>query len=123
MTSRWFVLSLAVTAVLAVALLSRVGQQDIRASTAETVSLADGSVIGFATPPFIQKGKRYAFSWPGGGPPQTFMVKDVRKDGWILVEVAEEIVDPVYAPIGVLPTRWLNAALATSIQEMRPLVY
>ena len=123
MTSRWFVLSLAVTAVLAVALLSRVGQQDIRASSAETVSLADGSVIGFATPAFIQKGKRYAFSWPGGGPPQTFMVKDVRKDGWILVEVAEEIVDPVYAPIGVLPTRWLNAALATSIQEMRPLVY
>lgn len=123
MTSRWFVLSLAVTAVLAVALLSRVGQQDIRASGAETVSLADGSVIGFATPAFIQKGKRYAFSWPGGGPPQTFMVKDVRKDGWILVEVAEEIVDPVYAPIGVLPTRWLNAALATSIQEMRPLVY
>ena len=123
MTTSRFVLSLAVTAVLAVALLSRVGHQDIRASSAETVSLADGSVIGFATPPFIQKGKRYAFSWPGGGPPQTFTVKDVRKDGWILVEVAEEIVDPVYAPIGVLPSRWLNAALATSIQEMRPLVY
>jgi hypothetical protein len=89
----------------------------------ETVTLADGSVIGLATPAFIQKGKRYAFSWPGGGPPQTFTVKDLRRDGWILVDVAEENVDPTFAPPGSLPTRWLNAALATSIQEMRPHPY
>ena len=123
MRSNGFVLSLVLTAAIGAGLLSRVGQQDIRASSAETVSLADGSVIGLVTPPFILKGKRYAISWPGGGPPQTFTVKDVRKDGWILVEVAEEIVDPVYAPVGTLPTRWLNVALATSIQEMRPLLY
>jgi hypothetical protein len=41
----------------------------------------------------------------------------------VLVEVAEENVDPAYVPIGSIPTRWLNAALATSIQEMRPLLH
>jgi hypothetical protein len=87
------------------------------------VTLAPGSVVAMATPSFIEKGKRYAFSWPGGGPPQTFSVKDVRPDGWILVEVAEENVDPAYVPLGSVPTRWLNASLATSIQEMRPLLY
>lgn len=94
-----------------------------RASMAETVHIAPGGTISLATPPFIQKGKRYAFSWPGGGPPQTFVVKDLRPDGWVLVEVAEENVDPAYVPLGTVPTRWLNAAIATSIQEMRPLLY
>jgi hypothetical protein len=94
-----------------------------RAAGAETVHLADGSTIALTTPGFIQRGKRYAFTWPGGGPPQTFSVKEVRKDGWVLVEVAEENVDPAYVPIGSIPTRWLNAALATSIQEMRPLLH
>ena len=94
-----------------------------RASALETVTIAPGQTISLATPAFIQKGKRYAFSWPGGGPPQTFMVKDVRSDGWVLVEVAEENVDPAYVPLGSVPTRWLNVAIATSIQEMRPLLY
>ena len=93
------------------------------ASSAETVHIAPGGTISLATPPFIQKGKRYAFSWPGGGPPQTYIVKDVRPDGWILVEVAEENVDPGYVPHGTVATRWLNVAIATSIQEMRPLLY
>lgn len=93
-----------------------------RASVAETVHIAPGGTISLATPPFIQKGKRYAFTWPGGGPPQTFMVKDLRPDGWVLVEVAEENVDPAFVPYGMLPTRWLNAGIATSIQEMRPLL-
>ena len=93
------------------------------ASTAETVILAPGSTISLATPPFLQKGKRYAFTWPGGGPPQTYIVKDTRPDGWILVEVAEENVDPAYVPHGTVATRWLNAGIATSIQEMRPLLY
>ena|SRR5688572_31189422 len=92
------------------------------ASMQETVRLASGSTIALSTPPFIVKGKRYAFSWPGGGPPQTFTVKDIRGDGWILVEVAEENVDLNIVPVGQLPLRWLNAALATSIQEMRPII-
>ena len=96
--------------------------QPARASVLETVSLASGSTISLATPEFIVKGKRYAFTWPGGGPPQTFTVKDIRKDGWILVEVAEENVDLNIVPIGTLPVRWLNVAIATSIQEMRPII-
>ena len=92
------------------------------ASMQETVRLASGSTISLSTPAFIAKGKRYAFTWPGGGPPQTFTVKDVRSDGWILVEVAEENVDLNIVPIGTLPVRWLNAAIATSIQEMRPII-
>lgn len=89
----------------------------------DTVTLAAGSTVSLATPPFLQVGKRYAFTWPGGGPPQTFPVKQIRPDGWILVEVAEENVDPAYVPLGSVPTRWLHVALATSIQEMRPLLY
>ena len=94
-----------------------------RAEAAETVTLAPGATIALATPPFIQKGKRYAFTWPGGGPPQTFAVKELRADGWILVEVAEENIDPAYVPLGSVPSRWLNVGIATSIQEMRPLLY
>ncbi len=94
-----------------------------RASAQETVRLADGTTIALKTPPFLVKGKRYAFSWPGGGPTQTFTVKDIRPDGWIQVEVAEENVDLSLVPVGTLPVRWLNAALATSIQEMRPIIY
>lgn len=94
-----------------------------RAAVAETVSLAPGATISLATPPFVQKGKRYAFTFPGGGPSQTFIVKDLRPDGWVLVEVAEENVDPSYVPFGTVPTRWLNVGIATSIQEMRPLLY
>ena len=95
----------------------------VRGSAQETVALAAGSTIALTTPAFIQKGHRYAFTWPGGGPVQTFTVKDIRRDGWILVEVAEENVDPAFVPLGSIPTRWLNAALATSIQEMRPFLY
>ena len=98
------------------------GTEPLRAARQETVTLAAGAVISLATPPFIQRGKRYAFSWPGGGPPQTFTVRDLRHDGWILVEVAEENVDPAYVPLGSVPTRWLHVALATSVQEMRPLL-
>lgn len=91
------------------------------ASARETVTLAAGTTVALSTPAFLQAGKRYAFTWPGGGPPQTFTVKTVRPDGWILVEVAEENLDLSVLPMGVLPVRWLNAAIATSIQEMRPL--
>lgn len=87
----------------------------------DTVTLASGTTVSLSTPAFLQEGKRYAFTWPGGGPPQTFTVKSVRPDGWILVEVAEENLDLSVLPVGVLPLRWLNAAIATSIQEMRPL--
>jgi hypothetical protein len=116
-------LGLLLTVVVSLALLTSATQEAIRASGQETVALASGSVVALATPTFLERGKRYAFSWPGGGPPQTFTVRDVRTDGWILVEVAEENVDPAYVPLGSVPTRWLNAALATSIQEMRPLLY
>ena len=95
----------------------------VGASMQESVTLASGSTVALATPDFIVKGKRYAFTWPGGGPPQTFTVKDIRRDGWILVEVAEENIDPNIVPYGNLPVRWLNAAIATSIQEMRPIIH
>jgi hypothetical protein len=100
-----------------------VSVRESAAAAQETVVIARGQTISLATPPFIERGKRYAFTWPGGGPPQTFVVKDIRQDGWILVEVAEENVDPSYVPLGSVPTRWLHAAIATSIQEMRPLLY
>src|SRR5688500_14056227 len=90
------------------------------ASTVETVHIATGSVISLQTPRFVQVGRRYAFTWAGGGPGQTYTVKSMRDDGWILVEVAEENVNPIYLVPGELPTRWLNAGTAISIQEMRP---
>ena len=89
----------------------------------ETVSLADGTAVAISTPAFIQVGKRYAFTWAGGGPAQTHTIKTLRKDGWVEVYVAEENVDPAFLVPGQTPTRWLNAGLATSIQEMRPLPY
>lgn len=93
----------------------------VRASAPEEVTIAAGSVIHLATPAFLTVGKRYAFTWPGGGPPQTFVIKSKRTDGWVLVEVADENIRPeLYIP-GEFPTRWLHAALAVSIQEMRAL--
>lgn len=93
------------------------------ASTADTVHLARGSVISLATPEFVQVGKRYAFTWAGGGPAQTYVVKSKRADGWVLVEVADENTNPAHLVPGELPTRWLNAGTAISIQEMRPYLY
>jgi hypothetical protein len=93
-----------------------------QASMQESVRLSSGSTVALTTPEFIQKGRRYSFTWPGGGPPQTFTVKELRRDGWILVEVAEENVDLSIVPLGTLPVRWLNVAIATSIQEMRPIL-
>jgi hypothetical protein len=93
----------------------------VRASSADIVSLSPGTSVHLATPPFLKVGTRYAFTWPGGGPPQTFTVKQIREDGWVLVEVADENTRlDLYIP-GEFPTRWLHAALAVSIQEMRPI--
>ena len=77
-------------------------------------------IVRLQTPDFVQVGRRYAFTWAGGGPAQTYTVKSMRQDGWILVEVADENTNPVYFVPGELPTRWLNVAMAISIQEMRP---
>jgi hypothetical protein len=96
-------------------------QETVRLSSDSTVRLAAGTTVALATPAFLTPGKRYAFTWAGGGPPQTHTLKRVRPDGWVEVEVAEENVDPSLLVPGQLPTRWLNAALALSIQEMRPL--
>lgn len=74
------------------------------------------------TPSFVQAGKRYAFTWSGGGPAQTYTVKLVRPDGWVLVDVAEENINPAFLVSGEFPTRWLNVSLAISIQEMRPVI-
>lgn len=89
-------------------------------NTQDTVRLATGSTISLATPPFVVAGKRYAFTWAGGGPAQTYTVKQARQDGWILVEVADEITNTEYLVPGERPTRWLNVGAAISIQEMRP---
>jgi hypothetical protein len=88
--------------------------------TADTVHLADGSVISLRTPPMIAVGKRYAFTWAGGGPAQTYTIKQLRPDGWVLVEVADEITNTDYLVPGERPVRWLNVGSAISIQEMRP---
>ena len=83
--------------------------------------LEPGASIHLATPAFLVAGHRYAFTWPGGGPPQTYVVKQVRPDGWVLVEVADDNTRlDLYIP-GEFPTRWLHVGLAVSIQEMRPL--
>jgi hypothetical protein len=92
-------------------------------SARETVTLAPGSAVALATPPMIQVGKRYALTWAGGGPAQTYTIKSIRKDGWVEVQVAEENVDPAFLVPGQVPTRWLHVGLAVSIQEMRPLPY
>lgn len=92
-------------------------------SARETVTLAEGTAVHLATPQMLQAGKRYAFTWPGGGPPQTYTIKSVRKDGWVEVQVAEENVDPAFLVPGQTPTRWLHAGIAVSVQEMRPLPY
>jgi hypothetical protein len=96
-------------------------QETVRLASGTTVGLEPGTTVALATPAFLTAGKRYAFTWAGGGPPQTHTLKRVRSDGWVEVEVAEENVDPSLLIPGQLPTRWLNAALALSIQEMRPL--
>jgi hypothetical protein len=77
-------------------------------------------VVRLQMPDFVQVGRRYAFTWAGGGPAQTYTVKSKRQDGWILVEVADENTNPIYFVPGELPTRWLNVAMAISVQEMRP---
>jgi hypothetical protein len=117
-----FAVTLAVVISVAVAMAVSGGLTPaLRASTVDTVVLARGSAIHLATPAFLMVGKRYAFTWPGGGPPQTFTIKMMRDDGWILVEVADETIKPeLYIP-GEFPTRWLHVGLAVSIQEMRPL--
>lgn len=113
----------AVVAILAfVALAAALGRAPaVHASAVDTVTLASGSAVHLATPAFLRVGKRYAFTWSGGGPAQTFSVKAMRDDGWILVEVADETIKPeLYIP-GEFPTRWLHVGLAISIQEMRAL--
>lgn len=85
------------------------------------LELGPGDPISLATPSFLVAGKRYAFTWPGGGPPQTYTVKSVRRDGWITVEVAEDNTNPAFYVQGQLPVMWLHVGLAISIQEMRPL--
>jgi hypothetical protein len=89
----------------------------------DTVRLASGTTVSLATPPFVVAGKRYSFTWPGGGPPQTYTAKQVRPDGWILVEVADEVVNTDLLVPGERPVRWLNIGAALSIQEMRPHLY
>jgi hypothetical protein len=116
--------SACLAAILAVALLAAAfawRAPAVRAAGADVVSLAPGSAVHLATPEFLHIGRRYAFTWPGGGPPQTFTIKSLRQDGWILVEVADETIkSELYVP-GEFPTRWLHVGLAVSIQEMRPL--
>ena len=80
-------------------------------------------LVRLQTPDFVEVGNRYAFTWAGGGPAQTYTVKEKRRDGWVLVVVADENTNPVYLVPGELPTRWLNVAMAISIQEMRPHPY
>jgi hypothetical protein len=116
------VLAVALVALLALSVSAfSTARPSAHASPLEVVSLTPGTAVHLATPVFLQVGKRYAFTWPGGGPPQTFAVKQIRPDGWILVDVADDITRPeLYIP-GEFPTRWLHAGLAISIQEMRAL--
>ena len=87
----------------------------------DVVQLAPGSAVQLGTPPFLVQGKRYAFTWSGGGPAQTYLVKTIRPDGWILVDAADETLRPDQYVPGEFPQRWLHAGLAISVQEMRDL--
>jgi hypothetical protein len=93
------------------------------AGAQESVRLVEGTTVAISTPAFIQVGKRYAITWAGGGPPQTYTIKTVRKDGWVEVQVAEDNVDPAFLVPGQVPSRWLHVGIATSVQEMRPLPF
>ena len=93
------------------------------AGAQESVRLVEGTAVAISTPAFIQVGKRYAITWAGGGPPQTYTIKTVRKDGWVEVQVAEDNVDPAFLVPGQVPSRWLHVGIATSVQEMRPLPF
>ena len=55
------------------------------AAPMEVVTLSDGSVVGLRTPAFVQVGKRYAFTWGGGGPAQTYTVKEKRPDEMVIM--------------------------------------
>jgi hypothetical protein len=85
------------------------------------VELNAGDPVSFATPPFLVAGKRYAFTWPGGGPPQTYTIKSIRRDGWVAVEVADDNTNPAFYVQGELPVMWLHVGMAISVQPMRPL--
>ena len=106
--------------IVVVAALSVVLAASFFSSRAQT-RILQGELVSVATPNFIAVGKRYAFTWAGGGPAQTYTIKQVRPDGWVLVEVADETVKTELFVPGEFPTRWLNAAAAISIQEMRPI--
>jgi hypothetical protein len=112
-----------VVVVFVVVLLAAAFSSRTQTSAQDTVRLASGSTVSIATPPFVVAGKRFAFTWPGGGPPQTYTVKQIRPDGWILVEVADEVVNTDLLVPGERPVRWLNIGMAISIQEMRPHLY
>src|SRR3982074_3034302 len=73
---------------------ARGGSPAVHAAPVDVVTLAPGSAAHLAPPTVLMTGKRYAFTWPGGGPPQTFTIKSMRDDGWILVEVADETIKP-----------------------------
>jgi hypothetical protein len=109
----------ALIAVAVTVLLGSLASTKPAASAQDLVRVVD-STISLATPPFVQVGKRYALTFPGGGPAQTHTIRQVRPDGWVLVDVADENIDPALIVRGEVSTRWLHIALATSIQEMRP---
>ena len=92
----------------------------LEAASQDTVRISE-PYFALRTPPFIAVGKRYAFTWPGGGPPQTYTIKALRPDGWVMVEVAEDNTNPAFTYPGELPKMWLHAGVALSIMEMRPL--
>ena len=111
-----FAIAAAITLAVGISLQTRAS-----ADGQEFVRLVDGTSVAISTPPFIQVGKRYAITWPGGGPPQTYTIKTVRPDGWVEVLVAEDNVDPAFLVPGQTPSRWLHVGIANSVQEMRPL--
>ena len=103
------------------AVVARSQRTSAGASQPDIVQLAPGSAVQLATPPFLVQGKRYAFTWSGGGPAQTYLVKAIRPDGWVLVDAADETLRPDQYIPGDFPQRWLHVGLAISIQEMRDL--
>ena len=113
-----FVVATAITLAIGMSLQTRA-----TAGAQESVRLVEGTTVAISTPAFIQVGKRYAITWAGGGPPQTYTIKTVRKDGWVEVLVAEDNVDPAFLIPGQTPSRWLHVGIANSVQEMRPLPF
>jgi hypothetical protein len=70
------------------------------------------------TPSFLRAKKRYSFIWNPGEPPQTFVVVDVKDDGWVGIVVSDSPQPEFVTVADPRDVRWINVTRAFSIQEV-----